>query len=175
MNQPHQKNPSFHKGIIGTAVLCLTLLLISCSSTTDYYMDDSLENIKLEELLASPEELTINNVELNVSTYLWRDFMPISPSDGKPLNANVTIESKDGEQLPENLDTDAIWVIHGDEVWGTSYSDEKFENDPTKISKIARNGPKFGPDVSVTVVTRILHGDSTYLLRITGQEIYKTM
>lgn len=172
MKQGHQKSLFYRI----TALLCLTFLLtISCAPSTNYDVDESLEQISIKELLSSPQELTMDGLELDVEAYLWRDFAPISPPDGKPLIASITIESKDSEPLPENLDTDAVWVIYDNDVWGSGYSDELFKDDRFQIRKTARDGPKFDPDVKVTVVIRILHGDSTYMLRKIGQEIVKTM
>lgn len=152
------------------------VLLISCSMVNDpeYHLDDSLDKIPVQILKNAPSDLTIDGLKLNFEPFLWRDFQPISPPDGKPLIANVTITAKNGSPLPEKLDSDMIWVLYENQVWGTIYTETQFEHDPTRLVKVARNGPKFGPGKGATVVIRITYGDESYLLRKSGQEIIKT-
>ncbi len=154
----------------------ITIFLLSCSSSIDpdYHLDDSLEKLPIEMLNSAPKNLTVDGIELSMETDLWRDFMPISPPDGKPLIARIEIRAQDERTLPEQLNADAVWVVYEDQVWGTRLTETQFEHDSTRLVKVARNGPKFGPGENATVVVRIVYGDETYLLRNTGQEIIQT-
>jgi len=81
--------------------------------------------------------------ELAVS--LWRDFMPVTPPDGRPLAVVV--------RLPHQLTTvrvERIWVIFGDNVWSAEAERAQGTQD-----WVARNGPKWGPGVRVDVVARL--------------------
>lgn len=159
------------------AILCISFLLfISCSSVIDpeNHQDDSLDNVSIYLLKNAPSNLNVDGLELNFESFLWRDFMPSSPPDGKPLIAKVEITAKNGSPLPEKLESDLIWVIYENQVWGTRYSETQFEHDPTRLVKVARNGPKFGPGKDAIVVIRIIYGEDSFLLRKSGQEIIQT-
>lgn len=146
------------------------LLMTACSSSVD-----SLENVPPQVLLSSSEGLMIGGKQITLTAYLNRDFAPSSPENGRPLIAMVEIEASNGENLPDGLNTDAVWVIVDDEIWGSSYSDEQFKEDRSRIVKIARDGPKFGVGKKAEVIVRIHHNDNAYLLRASGQEIKQTM
>jgi len=109
---------------------------------------------------------------------MWRDFMPVSPPDGKPLIAIFTVMTVDSTDLPFGLQADAAWVVCEGEIWSTWIDEEApppEDEDPFRLVRIARNGPKFGPDVLVTAVVRLTDGLSTvYLLRADNQYIYRT-
>lgn len=154
----------------------LTLFLLSCSSSLDpdYHIEDSLERLPIETLNSAPKSLTVDGIELSLKSDLWRDFMPITPPDGKPLIARIELRAQDERALPEQLNADAVWVLYEDQVWGARLTETQFEHDSTRLVKVARNGPKFGPGENATVVVRIVYGDESYLLRNTGQDIMQT-
>lgn len=145
-------------------------LMTGCSSTVD-----SLENVPRSVLLSSSEGLMIEGREITLNANLNRDFAPSSPPNGRPLITWIEIVTSKGSDLPDGLMTDAVWVIVDNEIWGSSYSDEQFTEDKSRIVKIARDGPKFGVGKKAEVIVRIHHDGHTYLLRATGLKIEQTM
>ena len=135
---------------------------------------DSLPNG--EEIVSAPQLVEIASHEYVLETYLWRDFQPISPPDGKPLIAKVRVTAVDEEPFPNDLDADILYVVYGDEVWVSEFSDERpFPGLPEyQLDKIARDGPKWGPGVTVDVVVRLVGGGETRLLRVSDQMIERT-
>lgn len=148
----------------------LMLLMTACFSSVD-----SSERVPRHVLLSSAEGLMIDGKQITLSVNLNRDFAPSSPENGRPLVAKVEIKTSNGEHLPDGLATDAVWVIIDDEMWDSSYSDEQFREDKSRIVKIAREGPKFGVGKKAEVIVRIHHNGNTYLLRTSGVEIKQTM
>ena len=132
----------------------------------------------IKELKSAPDTVQIKKVGVVLETYLWRDFMPVSPPDGKPLRAAVSLVPVNTTYLPEALDARRIWIIFGEEVWSNSLSavSPAEPGQPvTKLEKTAANGPKWGPGVEVTVVVEILDKEGkTYLLRADHQTIHRT-
>ncbi len=131
--------------------------------------------LPLEALLAAPEQVEIAGRTYILETYLWRDFMPASPPDGKPLIASIHIVPQDSGVFPPSLDANRLWVIKGKEVWETSFSNEEIFQDAHQLGKVARNGPKWGPGIAVDVVVRLKdtqHG--VFLLRAAKQLIHRT-
>jgi hypothetical protein len=111
-----------------------------------------------------------------LSTTLWRDFMPISPPDGKPLIAVAYITATDTARFPSTVSADAIWIINGQQVWASWLALEPFPPvQPNRIERVARNGPKWGPNIYVDVVVRLLDGQgNTALVRAPHQWISRT-
>ena len=132
--------------------------------------------MSLEDLLNAPLLVTAGNREYRLETYLWRDFMPVSPPDGKPLIAIVRIVATDSMAVPETLESDRIYIIYGDEMWESelSASGDPGGGEDFKLERIARDGPKWGPDVAVEVVVRIFINEHLYYLRASQQWIHRT-
>ena len=112
---------------------------------------------------------------LTLTTSLWRDFMPISPPDGKPLIAVMQIRTDDGSPVPAGIAADPSWGIYGDEVW-SSFVEPRPRSETGPIYEVvARNGPKWGPGVSVDVVVRLRDAEGrVVLLRAEKQPITAT-
>lgn len=100
-------------------------------------------------------------VELQVS--LNRDFMPIAPPDGKPLTLSV--------QLPAGaFSVEQVWVLLGSEMWRAPP-----EQIPGTTTWVARDGPKWGPGLTVDVVARVRSSRvSARLVRAADQPIGAT-
>lgn len=131
--------------------------------------------VPLVTLQSTPDHIYIENRKYQLETYLWRDFMPISPPDGQPLIAVVKIIPNDSLKFPSNLDADHLWVVNGKELWSTSFSSEKLPEDEYLLEKIARNGPKWATGVQVDVIVRLVHNhQKSFLLRAFNQTIERT-
>ncbi len=133
----------------------------------------------IDELLAAPVRITIDDREYYLDTFLWRDFQPVAPPDGRPLIALIWVIAADSLAMPPDIDATRIWVIHKNEVWESRFSDESRPDSVPEyqLEKIARNGPKWGPDVFVEVVVRVIDTKSgdVFLLRASEQYIGMTM
>jgi hypothetical protein len=126
-----------------------------------------------EELRSAPLSVTADGKTLVLEPFLWRDFMPVSPPDGKPLVAILRLRASDGSAPPSDVHIDAAWVVNGREVWTTGVGEERVTS--TSYEVVARNGPKWGPGVAVDVIVRVRdsHG-TTSLLRAANQLIGRT-
>ncbi|MEZ4651012.1 MAG: hypothetical protein R3E97_19945 [Candidatus Eisenbacteria bacterium] len=114
-----------------------------------------------DDLLSAPSQLTIDGHTYELWTYLWRDFQPFSPPDGKPLIALVRLVDVDSRAVPADVTLEYLWVVNGTETWATEFSGEERPPQPDHtIERVARGGPKWGPDVAVDVVARVRVGDS---------------
>lgn len=109
-----------------------------------------------DPVLQAPEEAVIGGVTFRLGAYLWRDFMPLSPPDGSPLNAELQISAADAAPIPQGVRVDRIWVLRGDSYWTTRTLEERpgAPADPT-LRSVARGGPKWGPGITVDVVARL--------------------
>jgi hypothetical protein len=129
----------------------------------------------VSSLKAAPDKIVVDGTSLILQTFLWRDFMPISPPDGKPLTAVVYVTVADAGPLPSSISVDALWVVNGNQTWAAWLLDDPGERRADRITKIASNGPKWGPGVYVDVVVRVFDAaHNAFLLRAPNQWIGRT-
>ena len=128
---------------------------------------------------SAQDTIRIAGVQLILETYLWRDFMPVSPKDGKPLRAVVNLIPVNQPNLPPEVVMDKIWIIKDKETWSDSlsYVGQKM---PTanlpKLEMMAQGGPKWEPGTLVKVVVRVKDQQGKiYLLQAKDQEIHRTV
>jgi len=153
----------------------LSLLLIGCKDDSNPVVVP--KEIPLETLLAAPETLSVAGQNIFLTTELWRDFMPISPPDGKPLIAIAYIATIDSTDISQEIDADAIYVIKGNDIWRAYlYNGEfpSYQNQPSRLIKIARDGPKWQTQILVDVVVNITYQNQNYLLKAKDQFIHET-
>ncbi len=160
--------------VVRNSILFFAATLSACSIFGE---DDTPDIPPLSELRAAPERVVIDGANLVLSTSMWRDFMPHAPPGGHPLIAIFYISTADSSMFPEGVASDAAFVVNAEQVWAAEYSRENPELDqsPYRIVMIARDGPKWGPNVEVDAIVRLQDsGGSAYLLAARGQHIGAT-
>jgi hypothetical protein len=155
-------------------ILSLLIFVLSCSDV-GVEVPTPPPDIPIEQLLAVPETTLVDGHVFVLSTYLWRDFQPIAPPDGKPLIALAYIDVIDTTRFPTTISSDALWIVWSNQVWKTYFTQETPPQDPpgfNRLARIAREGPKWGPHVYVDVVVRIFDAHhNPHFLRATQQWI----
>jgi len=151
------------------ALMLILLAICGCKSPLSPDLDD---------LSSAPEEIVISGRAYTLETYLYRDFMPVSPPDGRPLTAIIRVTAVDRNPFPATLEADRIWVIYGGDIWETKLPAGSGSGDPTRqhqLEKVAHDGPKWGPGIYVDVVVRLRESNGKdYLLRASNQYIART-
>jgi len=132
--------------------------------------------VSLQDLQAAPERIVINGSEYTLETYLWRDFMPVSPPDGQPLVAVVKVKSPGETAVSSKIDATRLWVVKGKEIWETEFTNEQRSTVGDTLEKVGRNGPKWGPRITVDVIVKVidLRNNKEYLLKAPNQDINRT-
>lgn len=154
-------------------VLASYLMLAGCAEGTD---QKGIPDFSLMELAAAPARVEHAGRSYRLETYLWRDFMPMSPPGGKGLTATVRLVEVDSQAIADGVSLDFLWVIHGEEVWATLFSGEERPSGPAfKLEAVARDGPQWQPNREVDVVVgwRDAAGE-LHLVRAAGQKIHRT-
>ena len=103
---------------------------------------------------------------LVLAAYLNRDFMPILPPEdvnGRPLAAVLRVTTAESGPLPSGLTLEAAVVRFGSEVW-QSQPEAVPTNDPALLMGRSRNGPMWGPGVTVDVEVTVRHGSESVVL-----------
>jgi hypothetical protein len=107
---------------------------------------------------------------------LWRDFQPSSPPNGKPLIALVRVRATGGAPILPSVRVVGLWVVNGTDVW-TATPREEQQRDPgaSTFEVVAREGPKWGPGITVDVIAGLRDGaGAVSLLRAPAQRIKRT-
>lgn len=159
------------------AAACVLMALLAGCSTILEETGPGL--LPLEQLLAAPDTVTVHGQQLVLRTYMWRDFMPPTPPDGRPLIAIMWVYSADSTALVPGLSADAAWVVNEGEIWDTYFTGEppppSEEQRPYRLHSVARDGPKWGPNITVDVIVRVRDADgNSHLLRAPEQGIGAT-
>ena len=114
----------------------------------------------------APTSLALGTAPVTLSARLWRDFMPGpgASSEGSGLMVLASVTSADAVPLPADLTIGSVWVLNGGQAWNTEQVENRRDS-PAVQTGIARNGPRWGPDLRVTVVVgvRVGGGPERYL------------
>ncbi|MFX1594421.1 MAG: hypothetical protein ACFFB6_09120 [Promethearchaeota archaeon] len=157
--------------VIGFSGLFTFLLVYPWSSPSPsskwmYYIESGI--------YTASEEVYIENVTFTLETYMWRDFMPISPPDGKPLIVIAKVHAVDVVEFPLTISIERIWIINGTEISSTLGTNEYRINGST-YEMVFRDGPKWGPGIVIDVVVKLKSVDfNFYYLLALNQPIYRT-
>lgn len=147
-------------GVLSTCLLCgcpLVEDLLSCLVFGPPPVD----------VCAAADRLEIDGQHFVLECHLNRDFMPISPPGGKPLTALIRLIEVDHLEINPGIDMTYLWVLKGCDVWETEFSDaERPPQPPYRIERVAGDGPKWCPSISVDVVVNVVDGaGNSYLIR----------
>jgi|SRR5690554_241548 len=152
--------------------LLLFIGLISCNKEKvdgEIKTDPELAS----DLKSSPENIVLGNNEFVLTTYLWRDFMPIAEENGSPMMCINYLTEKDSLTITHSIKLKKQYVIKGNEIWTADYSEIKNPNDFT-IEGVVREGPKWGPNINVDVICEFEVSGITYRILAKSQKIIKT-
>jgi hypothetical protein len=151
--------------------LTATLVLTACGGSSP-----AVPSPLPSDLATAPTRVVLAGKTLVLDASLWRDFMPISPPDGKPLTAVLQVRAEDGSPVPTTVSADMAWVLNGADKWSTVPREERSRTEMAPLYElVARDGPKWGPGVNVDVVVR-LHdqGGRDSFLRVANRPIRAT-
>ena len=151
--------------------LTAVLVLDACSGSSP-----TSPSPRPSDLAAAPTRVVLAGKSLALNASLWRDFMPISPADGRPLTAVLQILSEDGADVPATVSADMVWILNGADTWSTVPLEERSRNETAPIYElVARDGPNWGPGSTVDVVVRLRDaGGRDFLLRVANRPIQGT-
>jgi len=152
------------------AAFAVSIALAACGEK------NPVSPLRSAELRRAPLSITVDGVDVVLTSYLWRDFQPTSPPDGKGLAVSVHVGITDGSPIPSTITADAVWVVYGGQVWAASLEEVSLASPmPSYYEAVARDGPKWGPAVAVDVIARVHDSKgATWLLRAASQTINRT-
>jgi len=117
--------------------LILTSLISSCEKENVQRPNIKVDPYLVLELYGkATDTIMIDSHNYFLETYLWRDFQPISPPNGKPLISINWLVRADSNAIPDNIKMKLQYVVYGDSVWIADYINDLREVRPRATHKI---------------------------------------
>ncbi len=142
---------------------------INSNRNSNPMWDDYIES----GIYTAQEEIHDENITYSLDTYMWRDFMPISPPDGKPLIVITKVYAYNVEDFPLTTNIERLWIIDGTNIKSANATDE-FSVEGAKYEMVFRDGPKWGPGIKIDVVVKLNVHSLIYYLKAVNQTIHGT-
>ncbi len=121
------------------------LLLMACQNN---------HSVEGADKSSEPQELPMSASPLFLGTELFRNFQPMASSDGQPLVAVLTITSTlpDSSSYLNGIKVQSIKIVFGSKIWEPKEWETRYPiGVQVGLEIVARNGPKWGPNVDVDV------------------------
>ena len=132
------------------------MLVASCADVAAPGTDTPTEFM----LRHAPTSISVGETILVLRTSLWRDFQPIAPTNGQPMVGIFSVETEDRSLFPAGVSIERAWVLRGSLVWVPDLmNDPLVDPAPWQRVMIGRNGPKWGPGISVEVIVEVRQPD----------------
>jgi len=157
-------------------VLVLALGGVGCQGGTKVLAPAMPPPVSIDLLRAASDTVTLNGYPTVVGLNLWRNFMPVSPPDGRPLVAVATFYPISESDYSRDVSAAYVWVVKGNDVWQAGMKKEDPAHYPhNEVVTIADGGPKWDPGIQVDVIVGLMIEDrGLQLVRQTGITIVRT-
>jgi hypothetical protein len=141
------------------------------------------ESLSAADLLDARESIAIGSLNLRLTAYLWRDFMPMALADdsaaarealaaARGMIAIVKLIDENGKPLSKSFHAEEVCIVQGDHIWQTSAIEERRdESNPSSLDFVIRKGPQWEPRSFVDVFVRIKEGSGVPLLLVVHHQI----
>ncbi|MCE1201881.1 MAG: hypothetical protein LWX09_07250 [Bacteroidia bacterium] len=154
--------------------LMLVIGLTACKKQSNEELLVRNDPRRSAELRSSSEVHTIGNNRLELSTYLWRDFMPGTVgTDGSKLMGVIRLQDAQGAALSNSIKLRRLHVVKGNEIWTTGFAEVR-SDDATILEGVVRNGPYWGPSINVDVICEFDYLGKSYFIQAKSQPIHRT-
>lgn len=151
-------------------IIIIVLSLFGCDKNEAEIDAEQILQIRSEAV----DTLVIGSNSFVLEAYLWRDFMPVSPKNGKPMIAINWLISTDSVDIPDNIKMVKQYVFYDELIWEANYENEAPAPSlpKYKMEHISRNGPKWGPKIYVDVISQIYDSNTDKSYYIERKEVY---
>ncbi len=144
-----------------------------CTAIAWLFLLVQQDGLTIEELLSSPDKVTIGGSDLILRPAVWLSLMPSNEGHNEqPLIVAARVLTAAKDTFPKGVSLDEVWLIDGNRVWNSLFTDEARTDRPHILSRIARDWPSLALETRVTVVVRLRNTDGKYYyLRAPDQTI----
>jgi hypothetical protein len=119
-----------------------------------------------ETLKATAETLTVNNQVLTVQGAAW-----ISNSQGNPNPFIVSVKVQNaGGSVPAGVSPEKLYIVKGNEVWETKFTNEYRGPNAPEWEKVARTSTVFPAGTRLTLVVQVETAEGDRMVRVAGEQ-----
>jgi hypothetical protein len=159
---------------LAACLLLSIMVLVGCEGGTKFIAPAVPPPMSADALRAAPDTLSLVGFPSVISTYLYRDFMPMAPPDGNALRAIITFSLISPSDFSENVTAADVWIVNGSEVWGAPLQMQDLGR-ADQVVLWAEGGPKWGPGIQVNVILGLtIEGRGLQLVRLPDATIART-
>jgi hypothetical protein len=139
-------------------VFFLAFAAISGCEKDNFGRDKHIQISKV--LIDELDEKSVDTLKIGSDKYvldakLWSESISSGVTGVPRLSAVNRLIGVDSIDIPFNIELIEQYVILADSVWVAGYNDEIYITPAHMIKRISENGPDWGPDVEVVVISRI--------------------
>ncbi len=111
------------------------------------------------------DRINIQDNELSLQSYVWRDFMPPTPEGGKSLYSLLLVHDCNANPIIDGISADQVWLYNGERSWSGALNrwDGSQANDTLYYSN--HEGPKWEPGDHIDIYVEISFENETYILK----------
>ncbi|MCK4530855.1 MAG: hypothetical protein KAU44_06720 [Candidatus Marinimicrobia bacterium] len=157
-------------------ILIIIFSFVSCMDNDETEVEVTVDAQLAYDLLNDASDtLIIADRSYILEAFLWRDFMPGDNMDHS-LTAVNHLVALDSLSIPANIDLTKQYVILSDSIWIADYTDQRDSMVDYKLSRVSRQGPEWGPNISVNIVAEVTEetADTTYHIKVENIVIFAT-
>ncbi|MFA5668231.1 MAG: hypothetical protein WC967_03240 [Balneolaceae bacterium] len=139
-----------------------TLFFVGCVNDASPKIESPLNGKLIQDqklvsqINASPNTITINEVEYTLESSVWIDLMPsIDPfSDG--LYAFSALVRVDGNTKQSDIEIVQYYIVNGKEIWVPDDTEvRQNQSSPNRLEIISREGPAWDRDSKLNIGLKI--------------------
>lgn len=147
-------------GFLLLSIACTALP--ACGSSDDVATPVSLSTLAEKDALArAPASIEVEGQTLTLAPSATLNSMPSGPTSGKTgIYAQAEIENG---ALVNGLKLQTLYVIQGEEVWKTGFTETHTPVTAQGLRSLARGGPVWGGTVDIAVRLETKQGVFVYL------------
>lgn len=119
------------------------------------------------------DTLIIDSNSFVLEAYLWCNSQAIDSENGKVIIAINRLVETDSVKVPDNINLVKQYVIYKDSLWVSDYESEtRPDQSEYKLEKVSRNGPKWGPRITVDVISQVYDSNTKKKYYIKRKNIF---
>lgn len=157
------------------AIYILLLGIIAFTACKKDPLDGAIRtNSKLaEELKTNPEQINLGGKNFILSSYIWRDFMPIQEEGGSGLFVVAQLVSTDSSTIDNQVVPLRHFLMNENEIWKSTFTEVR-RPQPFLIEGFVAGGPKWAPAIRVDLVMEVQFDGRIYRILAKNQPINAT-
>ena len=132
-------------------------------------------NLSINQLLSAPDTITVEDKQLYLTTWLYRDFASKNYWSYETLFVGCFISSTDRKHINDLISVETVWIVYKNQVWHSQLKEMVMPPQaiwPELAMESVDRGPKWGPNVYVDVIINVIDKKgNTKLLRAPNQLI----